>query len=119
MFRDPANNGAITLVGASSWGLAPCADPDKMAVFTDISFYMDWLLDNMPDLNTCPPFEGSPSPPAPSPPVPTPARAPESTTLSWTSSVGPYPGIIRLLGDYVKEMNFDFYYISSHRTNNA
>ena len=35
------------------------------AVFMDISFYMDWLLDNMPDLNTCPPFGGSPSPPSP------------------------------------------------------
>ena len=97
MFSDPANNGAITLAGATSWGLLPCADPDKIGVFADISFYMDWLLDNMPDLNTCPPFGGSPSPPsppAPFPPVPAPAPESESTTWSWTSSVGPYAGIV-------------------------
>jgi len=49
------NNGWMTLVGVTSWGLG-CADPGYIGVYSEVAHHMRWLKENMEDLETCPAF---------------------------------------------------------------
>ena len=56
---DPARNNSMSLIGiASAYG---CGNPQHsgVSIYTEVSAFIDWLSQEMPDLNTCPaPPEG-------------------------------------------------------------
>merc|ERR1711909_19224 len=56
----PANNNSQTLIGVVSWGFG-CAAADALGIYAEVSYFRDWLDQQMPDLNTCPPPGNSPS----------------------------------------------------------
>jgi len=58
---DPANNNWMTLIGVVSWGYG-CAAEDALGIYSEVSHFTDWLYEQMPDLNTCPPLKSSTSP---------------------------------------------------------
>ena len=51
---DPAQNNAQTLIGVVSWGFG-CAGEDALGIYAEVSHFTNWLSQQMPDLNTCPP----------------------------------------------------------------
>merc|ERR1711909_18435 len=81
---DPANNNSQTLIGVVSWGFG-CAAADALGIYVEVSYFRDWLDQQMPDLNTCPPPGNSPSVTSSSTlatatPTPTPTTTPPTTT---------------------------------------
>ena len=52
---DPARNNSMSLVGVAS--ITGCSYPNYsgLSIYTEVSAYIDWLTEQMPDLNTCPP----------------------------------------------------------------
>ena len=55
---DPARNNSLSLIGVVNWGVG-CAEPGYLTLYAEVSHYLDWLMEQMPDLNTCPaPPEG-------------------------------------------------------------
>merc|ERR1711973_556047 len=64
---------SYTLTGVVSWGFG-CADPDYLGIYANVSHFTEWLYDNMPDLNTCPPLG---------------YETPEPTFNTWPSSPDP------------------------------
>ena len=50
--KDDRNKNAETLIGVISWG-QECGREDYPGVYTDVSHYMNWLLENMEGLVTC------------------------------------------------------------------
>ena len=44
-----------------SWGYG-CAAEDALGIYSEVSHFTDWLYEQMPDLNTCPPLKSSTSP---------------------------------------------------------
>ena len=75
---DSANNNSQTLVGVVSWGIG-CAGVDALGIYAEVSLFKDWLNQQMPSLNTCPPPSDTPISTAS--PVTTPAPAPITTTV--------------------------------------
>ena len=63
---DSEKNGAMSLIGVVSWGFG-CAGQDALGIYSEVSHFTDWLNQEMPDLNTCPPDGSTWSSPAPSP----------------------------------------------------
>jgi|ERR1719239_57775 len=56
--NDPRNNGAMTLIGVSSYVLnGMCSHPEFPPVFADVTHYMQngWLMDQLQGLETCDP----------------------------------------------------------------
>ena len=51
---DPARNNSMSLIGIVSWGYG-CAEADSLGIYSEVSHFIDWLTEQMPDLNTCPP----------------------------------------------------------------
>ena len=51
---DPRRNGAMSLIGVTSWGLG-CGLPDKPGIYAEVSHFTNWLNQQMPNLSTCPP----------------------------------------------------------------
>ena len=82
---DPANNNSQTLIGVVSWGFG-CAAADALGIYAEVSYFRDWLDQQMPDLNTCSPSSTVLTTPAPTPP-PTP-----SGTGSGCKAVGAWEG---------------------------
>ena len=78
---DPANNYAQTLIGVVSWGLG-CGAPDALGIYAEVSHFIPWLEQEMPDLVTCdpPPYEAPVTPTTPSP-----------TSTSSTTTAAPCP----------------------------
>ena len=76
---DPNNNNALTLIGVTSFGRILykngssireediCAGEGNPGVIADVTYYMknNWLMEQLPNLNTCPPpgGEGTYTPP--------------------------------------------------------
>ena len=55
---DPARNNSMSLIGVVS-NSAHCAESDYLGIYAEVSHFVDWLMEQMPDLNTCPaPAEG-------------------------------------------------------------
>ena len=52
---DPARNNSMSLIGVVSYSYYVGTVPSGYSFYTEVSKYMDWLTDQMPDLNTCPP----------------------------------------------------------------
>ena len=52
--EDPARNNSYSLIGVVSFGVG-CGRPDYPGIYTEVSAYTEWLIEQMPDLNTCPP----------------------------------------------------------------
>ena len=50
---DPMRNGAMSLIGVVSFGFG-CGDPDYPGVYAEVSHFITWLNQQMPDLITCP-----------------------------------------------------------------
>ena len=50
---DPARDNSMSLVGVVS--ITGCGDPaySGLSIYTEVSAYIDWLSEQMPDLNTC------------------------------------------------------------------
>ena len=44
-----------------SWGYG-CAAEDALGIYSEVSHFTDWLYEQMPDLNTCPPLKSSTGP---------------------------------------------------------
>ena len=64
---DPAMQGCMSLVGVVSWGFG-CAGEDALGIYAKVSHFTNWLHEQMPDLNTCPPkYSSGSSTPTPSP----------------------------------------------------
>jgi trypsin len=92
LLKGNSGSSSDELVGLVSWGIS-CADNDYPGVYTRISYYYDWIIATMCELNsetsglpdgiTCP--EGSnnnnpiPSPPVPPAPAPAPGPGPSPT----------------------------------------
>lgn len=55
---DPANNNSQTLVGVVSWGYG-CAEAGSLEVYAAVSYFREWLDEQLTDLNTCPPAGSS------------------------------------------------------------
>ena len=57
VISDPNNNKSLTLIGVTSWGHY-CGKKDYPGVYADIPHVMQnhWLLDQLSNLKTCPPF---------------------------------------------------------------
>jgi len=51
-FKD--NNGAYTIVGAVNGG-GPCNADEYPGTFVDVTWFIKWVREQMPDLRTCPP----------------------------------------------------------------
>ena len=93
---DPARNYAMSLIGVVSWGYG-CAGPDLLGIYAEVSHFTSWLNQQMPDINTCPPYAGvwnntsgstaapSPSPSTSSAPSPPPAILLHSCTGALAS----------------------------------
>ena len=56
--KDDDNNGAATLVGVVSWGFG-CAVEDQPGIYAEVAHFLDWIDENVDDLNTCPAPEQS------------------------------------------------------------
>ena len=52
--EDPARNNSMSLIGVVSNGVG-CASPGYLTLFAEVSHFIDWLNEEMHDLNTCPP----------------------------------------------------------------
>jgi len=81
---DPMKYGAMSLIGVVSWGYG-CAGVDALGIYAEVSHFTDWLNQQMPDLNTCPPYAGGSSlPPTTSSTTPstTPTTTPKPTTTT-------------------------------------
>ena len=80
--QDPAQNNRMTLAGVVSWGFG-CAAADALGIYAEVSHFISWLSQQMPDLNTCPPDSStSPTPPPTTttpPPPPTTTEEPTTT----------------------------------------
>merc|ERR1712088_49593 len=79
--------GALSVIGVVSWGYE-CAGVDALGIYSEVSHFTEWLNQQMPDLNTCPPYAGGSSlPPATSStPSPTPTPSPPPISTSYPSS---------------------------------
>ena len=78
----------MALAGVVSWGFG-CAGPDALGIYAEVSHFTTWLNEQMPDLNTCPPYlDGATPSPTPVTTAPTPAPAPST---SMTSASTPTP----------------------------
>ena len=76
----------MTLAGVVSWGFG-CADADALGIYAEVSHFTSWLNEQMPDLNSCPPYlDGATPSPSPVTTAPTPSPSP-STTASSPSPV--------------------------------
>ena len=51
---DPARNNSMSLIGVVSMGEG-CGDAGYPGVYAEVSYFLGWLMEQMPDLNTCPP----------------------------------------------------------------
>ena len=86
---DPDKNMAMSLIGVVSWGFG-CAGEDALGIYAEVSYFTNWLNQQMPDLNTCPPIQssGSTNSPSPSPSTsshhstPSPSPSPSSSSPS-------------------------------------
>ena len=58
---DPANNNAKTLIGAVSWGFG-CAARNLIGIYSEVSYFRDWIDSQIPDMNTCGPSTSAPEP---------------------------------------------------------
>ena len=75
---DKDQNNAQSLIGVVSWGKG-CAAPDALGMYAEVSHFTDWLKQQMPDLESCPPplYDLSPtttSATTTTPSTPTPTR---------------------------------------------
>ena len=52
--EDPARNNSMSLIGVVN-GAIGCARPGYPSLYAEVSHFIDWLSEEMPDLNTCPP----------------------------------------------------------------
>ena len=52
---DPARNDSMSLIGVVSYSLFVGNEPSGYSAYSEVSHFMDWLTEQMPDLNTCPP----------------------------------------------------------------
>ena len=55
--EDPARNNSMSLIGVVSFAEG-CAARDNLTVYAEVSHFIDWLGEQMPNLNTCPPPAG-------------------------------------------------------------
>ena len=86
---DPGMNDSMSLIGVVSWGYG-CAGVDALGIYAEVSHFTDWLNQQMPDLNTCPPYAGGSSLP-PTTSSTTPSTTP-TTTPKPTTTTEPAPG---------------------------
>ena len=57
LVSDPDQGNSMTLAGVVSWGFG-CAGVDALGIYAEVSHFTSWLEQQMPDLNTCPPYFG-------------------------------------------------------------
>ena len=74
---DPARNNSMSLIGVVSFGLEDCSEFGQPVVFAEVSHFVGWLMEQMPDLNTCPP---------PAMPSTDPSSIASTTTVSATTT---------------------------------
>ena len=51
---DPARNNSYSLIGLVSGGIG-CAEPNYPSFYAEVSHFIGWLIEEMPDINSCPP----------------------------------------------------------------
>ena len=52
---DPDQCDALTLIGVVSWSVG-CAKHEYPAIYAEVSHFIPWLYQQMPDLQTCPSY---------------------------------------------------------------
>ena len=76
---DPMKYGAMSLIGVVSFGSSVCAGYDALGVYSEVSHFTEWLNQQMPDLNTCPPYAGGATLPPATSSTPSPSPPPSPT----------------------------------------
>ena len=98
---DPSKNGAMSLIGVVSWGIG-CGAVDSLGIYAEVSHFTDWLNQQMPDISTCPPYDGvttsplattttTPSTVPSTTPTTNPSTTPSTTPRPTTRSTTPRP----------------------------
>merc|ERR1719219_931159 len=81
----------MSLIGVVSWGYG-CAGVDALGIYAEVSHFTEWLNQQMPDLNTCPPYSGGATlPPTTSSTTPSTTPTTPSTTPTTTPTTTPKP----------------------------
>jgi len=91
---DPMKYGAMSLIGVVSWGYG-CAGADALGIYSEVSHFTDWLDQQMPGLQTCPPYASGTLPPSTTPsttpaPTTTTEPAPECENGRYPKALKPY-----------------------------
>ena len=84
---DPMKYGAMSLIGVVSWGYG-CAGVDALGIYAEVSHFTEWLNQQMPDLNTCPPYAGGATLPPATSSTPSPSPVSTSSPSSNSTSCG-------------------------------
>jgi len=77
---------SFSLIGVVSWG-SGCGKPGYPGIYANISFFADFLHENMPDLYTCPPYDDNVTIEPPSPEEIEEGGEPCNQENTWISSI--------------------------------